>query len=369
MTLAKPRSTTWALDPQTSAKHEILRRYLGGWFGVMGHSSKRILFFDAFAGPGEYSDGSPGSPMIALGTLMNHKVVEKSCEFTLLFNEGDKERYEHLVELLSQAEATNPTPKNVTILAFNEDFTEITEEIASLFEDGESSLAPTLMFVDPFGISEAPLVNLQKILQFPKCEVFAYLSVNTLNRFGTAGIVDESMAALFGTDDFKKAPPAKDPNRIPYFVELYEKQLKSKCGFKYTRSFQMRNSSGIIIYSLVFATNNTTGLSLMKDAMWSVAPDGSYSFSARFSNQDILLEVAVDYEALGEAISQKFLSKEVSISTVTDYVLIETPYRASDVKKSLKILENLGKLTARRVLNPTSRRRGTYPDDSMIRFI
>lgn len=196
-TLATPTTTTWALDPQTKAKHEILRSYLGGWYGVMAHTSKRFVFFDAFAGPGIYSDGSPGSPIIALETLLSHAVVARDCEFILLFNESDLARYEHLVALLDQFTVSKPLPTNVKVLKSNQEFIDLGNEISKYFGDAEAALAPTLVFVDPFGVSEVPLVTLQRILSFPKCEVFAYLGVNTINRFGTAGNIDENMEALF----------------------------------------------------------------------------------------------------------------------------------------------------------------------------
>jgi hypothetical protein len=96
---------------------------------------------------------------------------------------------------------------------------------------------PTLAFVDPFGFSETPLTVLRQVLLFSGCEVLMYLNTNGLNRFGTEGNVNSPLEALFGTDTFKLAPPSGDPERIPYFVGLYDEQLKSECNFKYTWSF------------------------------------------------------------------------------------------------------------------------------------
>lgn len=334
----------------------------------MAHTSKRFVFFDAFAGPGVYSDGSPGSPIIALETLLSHAVVERDCEFILLFNESDLARFEHLVKLLDQFTASNSLPTNVKILKSNQEFIDLGNEISKYFSDAEAALAPTLVFVDPFGVSEAPLVTLQRILSFPKCEVFAYLGVNTINRFGTAGNIDKNMEALFGTTDFRLAPPKGDSNRISYFVELYKSQLKETCDFKYALSFQMRNISGIVIYFLVYATNSLRGVSIMKDAMWKVAPDGSYSFSARFSNQDVLFQVAVNYASLAATIWDKFRGKSVPFPSIEEFVLISTPYRSGHVRNSLKVLENQGQISVQRISSTTTRRRGTFPEDSTITF-
>lgn len=70
--------TVWDASPHTIAKHAILREYLAAWFPILSRQSAKvqsthpantkneILFIDAFAGPGEYANGEPGSPIIAL---------------------------------------------------------------------------------------------------------------------------------------------------------------------------------------------------------------------------------------------------------------------------------------------------------------
>lgn len=41
--------TLWPLDEQTEGKHMLLRRYLDGWFPILGRSNGRLLFIDGFA--------------------------------------------------------------------------------------------------------------------------------------------------------------------------------------------------------------------------------------------------------------------------------------------------------------------------------
>ena len=64
----------WPMEQHTRAKHEILRRYLGAWFPILagGGFNPRLVFLDGFAGPGVYSSGEPGSPLIAIETLVDH---------------------------------------------------------------------------------------------------------------------------------------------------------------------------------------------------------------------------------------------------------------------------------------------------------
>ena len=65
-----PRTTTWPLEQHTRGKHMVLKNYMGAWLPILTSWNGRVLFIDAFAGPGEYSGGEEGSPVIALRALM-----------------------------------------------------------------------------------------------------------------------------------------------------------------------------------------------------------------------------------------------------------------------------------------------------------
>lgn len=54
-----------------------------------------ILYIDGFAGPGQYSKGEPGSPIIALDTALGYK-PPLTAKMHFLFVEADKERANHL---------------------------------------------------------------------------------------------------------------------------------------------------------------------------------------------------------------------------------------------------------------------------------
>ncbi|MGD8149309.1 three-Cys-motif partner protein TcmP [Ornithinimicrobium sp. Y1694] len=58
--------TVWNRPPHTKAKHDILTRYLGAWFGIFGRSRyhQKVNILDGFAGPGRYDDDEPGSPVL-----------------------------------------------------------------------------------------------------------------------------------------------------------------------------------------------------------------------------------------------------------------------------------------------------------------
>lgn len=63
--MAKRLDTIWDIEPHTAAKHDILRRYLQAWIPILGSTHERIVYIDAFAGPGIYKGGEDGSPIVA----------------------------------------------------------------------------------------------------------------------------------------------------------------------------------------------------------------------------------------------------------------------------------------------------------------
>jgi three-Cys-motif partner protein len=90
--MAAPKSTTWQLEPHTAAKHAILRRYLSAWLPILSQGSfGTVVYIDAFAGPGVYSGGEDGSPVIALKELIGHR-AELTAKAVFHFVELDDDR-------------------------------------------------------------------------------------------------------------------------------------------------------------------------------------------------------------------------------------------------------------------------------------
>ena len=70
--MSKIVETVWDIEPHTAKKHEILRRYFQAWLPILGRYNSRLLYVDAFAGPGEYSKGEDGSPLVILKAARDH---------------------------------------------------------------------------------------------------------------------------------------------------------------------------------------------------------------------------------------------------------------------------------------------------------
>lgn len=150
--MATPKDTVWEIEPHTLAKHEILRRYLGAWFPILGTYNLRIVYIDGFCGPGKYAGGEAGSPILALREALKHSTRLVGKEVTFLFMDERPDRIAHLQnELLSLQ-----VPSNFSVHAVTGQFD---CELASLLDGLETSgaqLAPTFAFIDPFGFRGLP---------------------------------------------------------------------------------------------------------------------------------------------------------------------------------------------------------------------
>jgi three-Cys-motif partner protein len=164
---------TWKADAHTLAKHEILKLYLQAWFPILGFSEKKLIYLDGFAGPGLYKDGEKGSPIIALGALLEHKhknkLLEKRTQFLFVFIEKDKERAEVLKKIIKKL--FPDLPENINYQIFQAEFAQVLEKALTYIENEGAELAPTFAFLDPFGYAGLPLRIVCRILRYDKCEV------------------------------------------------------------------------------------------------------------------------------------------------------------------------------------------------------
>ena len=63
----------WAsYTPIQKAKHDLLRRYLGGWFPILASFSGRVVYMDCHAGQGRHAGGEAGSWVLGANWCYKH---------------------------------------------------------------------------------------------------------------------------------------------------------------------------------------------------------------------------------------------------------------------------------------------------------
>lgn len=369
--------TIWTIEQHTQAKHELLRRYLGAWFPILTASgfNRRVVFLDGFAGPGVYANGEPGSPLIAIETLVEHAYFGQlsKTEFVFLFVEADGERFASLEQGLANywSRRDGGKPTNVRVELFNDEFAEVAAQLVAATQGQDKQLAPTLAFIDPFGWSGVPLGLLRDLLASDKCEVLFNFMYDSVNRF----VADERpgvarhFAELFGTseNEHTAASVLHGEERKAFLRDLYMRQLRDVGGFSFVRSFEMMDvDRGRTAYFLVFGTRHHKGLQVMKDAMWSLDPIAGARFSGHAGDQQMLFSEELDVLPLRKALLDRFSGESVAVEVIERFVIEETDYKATHYKKQvLKVLEDEGLL----LCESERKRRGTYPMGTKLRFV
>ena len=358
-------STIWSIEPHTAMKHEILRQYLKAWLPILSRNNSRIIYIDGFAGPGEYSGGEPGSPIIALETTIEHSLHlhERPVEFVFLFIEKDKARADHLRMVIEKRFPI--IPKNFIYHPLHADFKQQMTDLLKDLESENLNLAPTFAFLDPFGYGALPFDIIARIMRFRKCEVLINFSYNSINRFIEAkDSREETFDEFFGITDWRAIRQITDSSeRLKRLTELYTSQLKTIA--KFVRSFEMDDISGNVAYYLFFASNNINGLKYMKQAMSKVDPRYSYHFSDTTAGQRYLIEFDSKRgkESQADCIYSQFKGNTVTPEIIEEFVIAESPFPQLWKRDSLKVLER------RNLIEVEGRsRRGTYPPGCRIRF-
>lgn len=362
----QPRTTIWDLEPHTAAKHEILRRYLQAWAPILSQGNfPHLVFVDGFAGPGRYSRGEEGSPLIAARAVIEQpRPIKAKVDFH--FIELDKKRADHLA---SEIEVLK-FPANISMTihsgrTFQEAFLEIWESYSP--RPGRPR-PPTFVFIDPFGF-KIPFSHVAKVMRAQSCEVLINFMFEEINRFLSQQQMPDNFDDLFGCRDWREGINIQTPReRVKFLHDLYQRQLMNAAGASFVRSFAMRNERNTMDYFLFFASNNELGLRKIKEAMWRVDESGTYTFSdATDPNQSMLFSSEPDREQLKRLILSNFDGAEASVGEIERFVVRDTPFRETHYKKILQSLEKADIITVHNA--PPSRRRGTYADENIqLRF-
>ena len=358
-----PRTPIWEIEPHTLAKHQILRKYWQAWLPIMSRWNGRVLYIDGFAGPGLYSGGEPGSPIVALDEAIGHK-ASISSEVIFMFIEDSQERSEYLQALLSEKEI----PSNFKYKVLNSKFDETITGVLDQVDSANSRLAPTFALIDPFGYSHTPFEVISRLLSNPRCEVLITFMYQFINRFASNPSQSEHLDKLYGTNAWRTVIDNSNPSeRLSILHGVYKRQLEEHAGAKYVLPFKMEDAGGRTEYFLFFCTNNLTGLSKMKDAMYRVDPSGSFSYSyAENTDQLRLFAREPDFRLLRNEIINEFTGKEARVEEIEEFVLAKTSFLASHYKK--QVLDPLEREGHIEVKSSPRKRRFAFPSGTVIKF-
>ena len=364
-----PRTTRWKLEGHTQGKHEVLKQYLAAWWPIMASTNERVLFVDGFAGPGKYAGGEPGSPLIALHSLIDRKPDERmKAEVNFMFIEEDADRASHLRELLEDERDAIPTELNIRWSVHAAKFDATLRSALDAIDQQNSVPAPAFVMIDPFGVSDTPMSVISRILGNPKPEVYISFMYNHINRFrGSAGF-EPHLNTLFGCEDWKDGIDLPESDeRKKFFYDLYSQQLKVH-GAEHVLRFELYEG-GRLEYAIFFATKSLDGSDKMKQAIWKVDPFGDYKFQGARSGQQAFDGGFVDFSSLEREIVSEFgRDRWIAIEDIERFVMSDkTDFHSGHLKgKTLSPMERRGELQARR---SPGRRASGFTEGTKVRFV
>ena len=330
-------------------KHRLLEKYLGAWFPILASSGGRVLYVDCHAGRGRHDTGHPGSPILAIQTLLNHRArtrILQSTKVYFAFFENNSQNYDllcHEIQVLGQL------PNNVRTFVFRSDYeSNLREIITGLLQSG-GRMAPAFVFVDPYGFALS-MDLLNGLLQFPKCELF----VNFMYHYVDLAMHNPSLAditdRLFGTTSWRGLTSLQDhKHRAQETIALFSGQLNAQ----FVTHMHMFGKTNVLKYVLLHATNHRRGRERMKDAMWSVVPEGRFeAFERHNPNQLVLIQPDPSLQPLVDRLWDDFAGQSVSMSKLYDW-LVTRLYRRPHLHNVLTELRKQGSVK----FNGTSRRK------------
>jgi three-Cys-motif partner protein len=370
--VADTQPVVWEAENHTIVKHRLLRGYFNAWLPILSQQGKKVgatdqplKFIDGFAGPGVYSGGEKGSPILTLEAALNHSIqLPVPVEFVFIENRAD--RCSTLTQQLAayQPQIASSSQVRVRPPVCGDSETVITKMLNDAQRVGRR-FGPALVFLDQFGYSDVTMGVINRIMSCPQCEVLSYLLWRDLQRFISDETKHAGITAAFGGEEWRPAIGMSGAAQITFFRDSYLAALRQRGGAKYVWPFSMFDENGRLLYWLFFSTNNLEGLRQMKKAMWGVDQTGGFAYSdADGLDQQQQLKL-FNERWLAEEMAKRLAGKTLRVEQIDEFVLVETPSYL--FKEALAILEKAQR--ALPVNPPATRRPGTYPDPQLqMRF-
>ncbi|MGJ3239646.1 MAG: three-Cys-motif partner protein TcmP [Anaerolineae bacterium] len=257
--------------PWSKIKDAILGSYMSPYFAKMSRTHYPFLIIDAFAGPGRFDDGSPGSPLIICQAAERYA----KGRYEAIFINLNKDHHNQLSSILEKANYSGAE-------AVHGDSRDVLRQVHSRLEEPLT----IFLYMDPFGLKEASfdlirpfierntqysteiLINLQAPILHRLAARDAFLETpdnNTVRSF------HETLSRVLGGDYWKKymfAEGLSAKEREERVVEEYCSLLSSTNYLSYTGACPVQESrTSRAKYYTIFASRHLDAMKLFNDEM------------------------------------------------------------------------------------------------------
>ncbi|HEY6793232.1 MAG TPA: three-Cys-motif partner protein TcmP [Kineosporiaceae bacterium] len=260
----------WEAEPHTKAKHALYRRYLSHWTPIMMQGwGGKATYAEGFAGPGVYLDGSPGSPVIAIRSLLDRPDLKlKVRNFRFLFVDNDQRCCDLLGKRLRAATAQNIELPELRKHGIDVEIVHGPCEptLEQLLTHKGAWGSPMLVVLDTWG-GAVPLDLVRRVASNRGSEVIITIQPQYFSRFAATSDIDHG-DRVFGGTSWRRVAEQAPQDKARWLLQHYRETIRS-AGFRYVLDFELIDKRGQALY-LVFGTTHARGLQRMKEAMWEV---------------------------------------------------------------------------------------------------
>lgn len=261
----------WDASPHTKAKHALYDHYLRKWMPIMVRGFRgNITYAEGFSGPGVYIDGSPGSPVIALRSLVEDPTIRtrvRNSGVRFVFIDHDQRSIDLLPRELDKAAGRvplNDLPNYGVHVTIEKGNCEPTLE--QVLTRVGAWKRPILAVLDTWG-SAVSFDLVKRIAENPSSEVIITMKPQFFARFASSDEVTHG-DKVFGDRDWRAVADQAPSDKERWLLRRYRECIKA-AGFSHVLDFELVDVRGESLF-LVFGTGHDRGLQKMKEAMWEV---------------------------------------------------------------------------------------------------
>jgi three-Cys-motif partner protein len=335
----------WKRDEHTGAKHDIYRRYLERWFPILLNGQAKawpsVTYAEGFSGPGIYSGGEFGSPVLAIRALAD-KVPAAKGVARFIFVDDDKRCTELLPQTLKQAFPDRPRSEAAMPVKIVEgtcaDKLEVTLDTMGAWGQ------PIFANLDSWGNAPIPHGLLQRLATNVSSEVIVTFFPQHFIRF-VSGLGEAGDAVFGGDSSWRTVVNLESEAKSRHILTCYRNALKT-AGFEYLLDFELVPRHGQPLY-LVFGTGHPLGVKKMKDSLWEVDRTQGVGFrDPRDEQAETLFDINEPLLGpLARLLEHKLRSSgPLTVHDLRTFALFETVYRPEHVIRALRPLLEQGSI-------------------------
>jgi three-Cys-motif partner protein len=299
-----------------------------------------VTYAEGFSGPGIYSGGEPGSPVIAIRALASEVPATKGIA-RFVFVDNDERCVAMLPQALTAAFPQRPRPWAAMPLAIEKGT--CADKLESTLDAVGAWGQPIFANLDSWGNAPVPYSLLQRLANNVSSEVIVTLFPQHFVRFVSEQ--GEAGDAVFGADPTWRTVANLAPHaKSRHILTCYRNALHA-AGFPYLMDFELVPRHGQPLY-LVFGTGHPRGVQKMKQSLWEVDRTQGVGFrDPRDEQAETLFDLTEpQLGPLTRLLAHKLHDDDgrSRVEDLRNFALFETVYRPEHVINALYPLLHQG---------------------------